>query len=172
MYPSDSIATISPQHSRPTCPDWVSPLPGFVLDYTSSHAYNAVVLVDAEQYESGTELEDRLSVVAVEPQRGETVQTGDGSFEAFHGRITFQDKKMWCLVLEAPHAIAPARWGTYNWRSAYANTRFNCLRADGEDACSEISAHMSFQLLPYGRRRYRKVMTNLTHVKSKYKYAS
>ena len=62
---------------------------GFVIDYSSSHAYNAVVLVDAEQHESGVEMEDCLSVVAVEPQRGEIVQTGAGSFKALQGRITF-----------------------------------------------------------------------------------
>ena len=59
---------------------------GFVLDYSSSHAYNAVVLVDAEQHESGAEMEDCLSVVAVEPQQGKIVQTGAGSFKALQGR--------------------------------------------------------------------------------------
>ena len=62
---------------------------GFVLDYSSSHAYNAVVLVDAEQHESGVDMEDCLDVVAVEPQKGEIVQTGGGSFKALQGRITF-----------------------------------------------------------------------------------
>ena len=62
---------------------------GFVLDYSSSHAYNAVVLVDAEKHEGGVELEDCLDVVAVEPQQGKIVQTGAGSFKALQGRITF-----------------------------------------------------------------------------------